>query len=33
MWNEQEYKAFDAARGRQCAHATGLVAKWVIEML
>ena len=33
MWNADEYKAFDAARGRQCAHATGTVTKWVIEML
>ena len=33
MWNAEEYKAFDAARGRQCACATGTVTKWVIEML
>ncbi|OIQ93309.1 putative redox-active protein [mine drainage metagenome] len=33
MWNAEEYQAFDAARGRQCAHATGTVTKWVIEML
>ena len=33
MWNADEYKAFDAARGQQCAHATGTVTKWVIEML
>ncbi len=33
MWNADEYKAFDAARGRQCAHATGTVTRWVIEML
>lgn len=33
MWNAEEYKAFDEARGQQCAHATGTVTKWVIEML
>ncbi len=33
MWNAEEYKAFDSARGQQCAHATGTVTKWVIEML
>lgn len=33
MWNAEEYKAFDTARGQQCAHATGTVTKWVIEML
>jgi len=33
MWNADEYKAFDDARGQQCAHATGTVTKWVIEML
>ena len=33
MWNAAEYKAFDDARGNQCAHATGTVTKWVIEML
>ncbi|WP_413437397.1 C-GCAxxG-C-C family protein [Sulfuriferula sp. GW1] len=33
MWNAEEYKAFDEARGNQCAHATGTVTKWVIEML
>jgi C_GCAxxG_C_C family probable redox protein len=33
MWNAEEYKAFDAARGRQCAHATGMVTKWVVEVL
>lgn len=33
MWNEEEYQAFDCARGNQCAHATGTVTKWVIEML
>lgn len=33
MWNAEEYKEFDEARGNQCAHATGTVTKWVIEML
>ena len=33
MWNEEEYKQFDEQRGKQCAHATGMVTKWVIEML
>ena len=33
MWNADEYKAFDEARGQQCAHATGTVTKWVIGML
>lgn len=33
MWNAAEYKAFDDARGNQCAHATGTVTRWVVEML
>jgi C_GCAxxG_C_C family probable redox protein len=33
MWDEEEYKKFDEDRGTQCAHATGTVTKWVIEML
>lgn len=33
MWNADEYKAFSDARGKQCAHATALVTKWVVEML
>jgi C_GCAxxG_C_C family probable redox protein len=33
MWNAEEYKAFDIARGQQCARATGTVTKWVVEML
>ena len=33
MWDEAEYKAFDEARGKKCAHATGTVTKWLIEML
>ena len=33
MWDAGEYKAFDAARGQQCAHATGIVTKWLVELL
>ena len=33
MWNADEYAQFDKDRGFQCAHATGTVTKWVIEML
>lgn len=33
LWKADEYKAFDEARGNQCAHATGMVTKWVITML
>ena len=33
MWNAAEYKAFDGARGNKCAHATGTVTQWVVEML
>jgi C_GCAxxG_C_C family probable redox protein len=33
MWDAGEYKAFDEARGMQCANATGMVTQWVIEML
>jgi len=33
MWNADEYKAFDEARGQQCARATGTVTRWVVEML
>jgi len=33
MWKAEEYQAFNEARGNKCAHATGLVTKWVVEML
>jgi len=33
MWDAEDYQAFDVARGKQCAHATGAVTQWVIEML
>ncbi len=33
FWNPAEYNAFSAARGDQCARASGMVARWVIELL
>ena len=33
MWNPDEYKAFDQARGQKCARATATVTKWVVEMM
>ena len=33
MWDAKQYAQFDKDRGFQCAHATGTVTKWVIEML
>lgn len=33
FWAPEEYEAFSDNRGDQCARATGLVTKWVIEML
>ena len=33
MWNAKEYSSFDRKRGMKCAHASGTVARWVIEML
>lgn len=33
MWNPEEYKAFDQARGDQCARATATVTRWVVEMM
>jgi C_GCAxxG_C_C family probable redox protein len=33
MWDANEYKTFSDARGDQCAHATGTVTRWVVEML
>ena len=33
MWQAEEYQAFDTARGKQCAHATGTVTKWLVEIL
>jgi len=33
MWDAGEYKAFDEARGKKCAHATATVTKWIVETL
>lgn len=33
FWRPEEYKGFSTARGDHCAHTTGLVTRWVIEML
>ena len=33
MWDVNEYQQFDKDRGKKCAHATGTVTKWIIEML
>ncbi|KAF0101885.1 MAG: CGCAxxGCC family protein [bacterium] len=33
MWKAEEYKAFDEARGQQCARATATVTRWVVEMM
>lgn len=33
MWDAEEYKSFDSARGEQCARATALVTRWVVETL
>ena len=33
FWRPEEYKGFSDARGDRCARATGLVTRWVIEML
>lgn len=33
MWKAEEYKAFNDARGDQCALATATVTRWVVEML
>ena len=33
MWNAKEYAQFDKDRGMKCAHASGMVARWVVEML
>ncbi len=33
MWDPKQYAQFDRDRGMRCAHATGTVTRWVIEML
>lgn len=33
MWKADEYRRFSDERGEQCARATALVTKWVVEMM
>jgi C_GCAxxG_C_C family probable redox protein len=33
MWRADEYAEFSRARGDRCAHATGTVARWVVDIL
>ena len=33
FWDQEQYKAFDDARGLKCAKATAMVTKWVVERL
>ncbi len=33
MWDAEQYAEFDLAREDRCAHASGMVSKWVVEML
>lgn len=33
MWDAAQYRAFDQVRGNRCAHATGTVTRWVVEIL
>ncbi len=33
MWKPEEYQAFSDNRGDQCAHATALATKWVVELM
>ncbi|MGE5468683.1 MAG: C-GCAxxG-C-C family protein [Ignavibacteria bacterium] len=33
MWDAEQYQAFNAARGKRCAQATGAVTRWVVEAL
>lgn len=33
LWDREAYDEFDRARGDQCAHATALVTRWVVEKL
>ncbi len=33
MWDAEQYQAFNDARGKRCAQATGTVTKWVVELL
>jgi hypothetical protein len=33
MWDPEQYAEFDQQRGDRGAHASGMVSKWVVEML
>nr|VFK43016.1 MAG: C_GCAxxG_C_C family probable redox protein [Candidatus Kentron sp. TC] len=33
LWDQKEYKDFKKARGEKCEHATGTVAKWLVESM
>ena len=33
LWNHEEYAQFDKDRGYKCAHTTGTVTRWVMEMI
>ena len=33
MWDAKEYSEFDKQRGMKCAHASGTVTRWVLEMI
>lgn len=33
LWDAKEYNQFSEDRGKQCAHASAMVTKWVVEML
>lgn len=33
MWDMHEYKQFDDDREHKCANVTGMVTKWVVEMM
>lgn len=33
LWDREAYAAFNEARGDQCARATALVTRWVVEKL
>ena len=33
LWNHEEYAQFDRDRGYKCAHTTGTVTRWVMEMI
>lgn len=33
MWDAEQYQQFDRDRKYQCANATGMVTRWVVEMM